>query len=57
MEFILKKMGAEHIEQIAALEKECFSEPWSENALAEELANEKIHILAECDEEIEESAE
>lgn len=45
MEFTLTKMEAEHIRQIAALEKECFSEPWSENALAEELENENSHFL------------
>ena len=52
MEFILKKMGAEHIEQIAALEKECFSEPWSENALAEELANENSHFLVAVSDDV-----
>ncbi len=45
MEFTLKIMNAEHISQIAQLEKECFSEPWSENALSEELANENSHFL------------
>lgn len=45
MDFTLKKMSAEHIPQIAELEKECFSEPWSENALAEELTNENAHFL------------
>lgn len=52
MEFILKKMGAEHIEQIAVLEKECFSEPWSENALSEELANENSHFLVAVSDEV-----
>ncbi len=45
MEFILKKMNSEHIPQIAQLEKECFSEPWSENALTEELKNENSKFL------------
>ena len=45
MDFTLKEMNAEHITQIASLEKECFSEPWSENALSEELANENSHFL------------
>lgn len=50
MKFTLKEMSAEHIPQIAQLEKECFSEPWSENALAEELKNENSHFLvAESD--------
>lgn len=45
MNFTLEKMRVEHIPQIAQLEKECFSEPWSENALSEELANENSHFL------------
>ena len=52
MEFTLKKMGTEHIEQIAVLEKECFSEPWSENALAEELSNENSHFLVAVSDEV-----
>lgn len=31
-------MAAEHISAIAAIERECFSAPWSEKALAEELS-------------------
>ncbi len=45
MKFTLIKMSTEHIGQIASLEKECFSEPWSENALSEELENENSHFL------------
>ena len=45
MEFTLIKMSAEHIGQIASLEKEYFSKPWSEKALLEELANENSHFL------------
>ncbi len=33
-------MEEKHIKEIATLEKECFSLPWSENALREELTNE-----------------
>lgn len=32
-------MSAEHISALAELERECFSAPWSENALTEELTN------------------
>lgn len=32
-------MAQEHIPALAALERECFSSPWSENALIEELNN------------------
>ena len=28
-----------HVAQVAALEKQCFSEPWSENSVASELSN------------------
>lgn len=45
MDFTLKKMSAEHIPQLALLEKNCFSDPWSENALSEELTNENSHFL------------
>lgn len=52
MEFTITKMGTEHIEQIACLEKECFSEPWSENALAEELENENSHFLVAVSDDV-----
>ena len=32
-------MAPEHISPLAELEKQCFADPWSENALAEELTN------------------
>lgn len=37
MEYIL--MNASHIEAIAKLEKQCFSDPWSLNAISSELKN------------------
>ena len=46
MNFEIVKMSAEHIPEIARLETECFSQPWSENALSEELKNENSHFLA-----------
>lgn len=52
MEFTVVKMNPEHIVQIAILEKECFSEPWSENALAEELANENSHFLVAVSDDV-----
>lgn len=52
MEFTLRKMNEEHIEKIALLEKECFSEPWSENALSEELTNENSHFLVAVSDEM-----
>lgn len=39
MNITIEKMTAEHISHLAELEKQCFSTPWSENALAEELDN------------------
>lgn len=45
MSFTVTAMQAEHIAAIAELEKDCFSEPWSENALAEELSNPDSHFL------------
>ena len=35
----IRKMGPEQVEQIAELEKLCFSDPWSENSIASELCN------------------
>ncbi len=32
-------MTAEHLNEVAALERECFSTPWSRNMLSEELEN------------------
>ena len=37
MEYV--RMKAEHVPQVAALEKLCFSDPWSENSVASELKN------------------
>lgn len=33
------KMSPRHVAEIAALEKQCFSDPWSENSVAYELTN------------------
>lgn len=38
-------MDKKHIQPLAELEKCCFSAPWSENGLAEELENEAAHFL------------
>ena len=45
MSFTVTAMQAEHVAEIARLEKECFSSPWSEAALAEELSNPDSHFL------------
>lgn len=50
MNFTITQMQAKHIPHIALLEKECFSQPWSENALLQELKNTNSHFLvAESD--------
>ena len=38
-------MGENHIKEIANIEKECFSKPWSEKALQEELQNTVANFL------------
>lgn len=43
-------MTEKHISQVAALEKECFSEPWSEDGLTSELTNEQARFFV-CEEE------
>lgn len=44
------KMAERHIGQIARIEKQCFSEPWSDGQLAEELCNPAaFFIVAERD--------
>lgn len=39
MNIAIEKMNSSHIPDIAVIEKECFSAPWSEKMLAEELSN------------------
>ena len=39
MDLVIEKMTVAHIEEIARLEKECFSSPWSEDGLKSELDN------------------
>lgn len=46
----ITKMDESHVSQIAALEKICFSEPWSENSIASELSNPlSLWLVAEAD--------
>lgn len=42
---IVLPFSKEHIPQVAQLERECFSLPWSEKSLAEELNNPNAHFL------------
>lgn len=48
---ILEKMKASHVEQIAALEKICFSDPWSERSISSELENKLAFWLVALDED------
>lgn len=52
MNYTIERMNTVHIPQIAILENECFSQPWSENALAEELENENSHFLVAYGDEV-----
>lgn len=45
MNFSVENMSNEHISEIAEIEKECFSSPWSESSLAEELNNPNSYFL------------
>ena len=47
-EYVL--MNQDHVAQVAQLEKECFCDPWSENAIASELKNPlSLWLVALCD--------
>ena len=39
MDLIFERMTEQHVSRVAELEKQCFSTPWSETALSEELSN------------------
>ena len=44
------RMNESHVAQVAALEKQCFSDPWSENSVASELENPlSLWLIAEED--------
>lgn len=45
MNYKLTPMTMEHIPQVAALERACFSRPWSEDALRSELWNDAAVII------------
>ena len=47
----IEKMNADHVLQVAQLEKLCFSDPWSENSVAGELRNDLAHWLVALEEE------
>ena len=45
MNYKLTPMTAEHVPQIAALERACFSRPWSEESIQDELWNDSAVII------------
>lgn len=45
----IEPMTAAHVSQVAALEKECFSDPWSEKSVASELQNDLALWLVALD--------
>ena len=50
MDFRLLPMDRSTVPDVAAIERECFSQPWSEDMLAEELYNDNASfIVAEAD--------
>lgn len=49
MSVVILPMAAEHLPAVAALERACFSQPWSEEALAEELHNPLAHFIVALD--------
>ena len=47
------KMQKEHIPALVELEKECFSDPWSQKALEEELSNPNaVFVVATKNDEV-----
>ncbi len=49
----ITEMRAEHVSQIAELEKLCFSDPWSEGSIAYELTNPISHwVVAQDGEQV-----
>ena len=52
-EMMIVHMNESHVAQVAALEKICFSDPWSENSVASELKNPlSCWLVAEEDGEV-----
>lgn len=44
-------MNGDHLDEVAAMERVCFPDPWSRNMLAEELENDLAAFLAALDEQ------
>lgn len=46
----LEKMAEEHLQEVAELERICFSQPWSYQSLKEELDNDTAHFFVALNE-------
>ncbi len=46
---MIEKMKIGHVGEVARLEKECFSEPWSENSLIEEIDNPDAYFIVDTE--------
>lgn len=44
MKFEIENMNESHVCDIAKIERQCFSKPWSEQAISAELSNESAHF-------------
>ena len=44
---IIRQMSREDIPEVAAIEKKCFSQPWSEQGFADGLNNSAVFLIAE----------
>lgn len=51
MNIHLEEMNASHIDAIAALEKRCFSDPWSKKLFEQELTNERSYYVVLLDDD------
>ena len=51
MNITITPMTADHLDEVAALERACFSNPWSRDMLAEELENDLAAFLVALDEQ------
>ncbi len=46
---MIELLREEHVKTVAELEKECFSEPWSEKSLLEEIDNPDAYFIVETE--------
>ena len=50
MKTVIEKICERHVDALWEIEKECFSEPWSRNALLDVISNQyAVYLVAVCD--------